>query len=358
MDFEAGKVPIILIIDDVEMNVSLLRQMVEKMGYIARVAMSADEADLQIRKETPHLILLDIVMPEISGYQFCENLKHDISTRDIPIIFVSAIDAMENKKRAFELGGVDFISKPYAYSEVSLRVNLQLKLYKIQKELEYSNRRLNLIVNEQAGLIEAEQKRMLNAIAKLSGKDSGLCSDKHRENVAHNARLMAQGLNFMKKYENKISTAFVDAIETASAMHDIGKLAVPNYILRKTEPLTDQDIAVLRSHTEIGVNIIKEIYPEYHSNEYIKMAIDIVGSHHERWDGTGYPKGLKGEAIPLSGRIVAIVNYFDKLVNERCYKAAYTQEKAIKIIDDESGKRFEPCIVELFDKVVKQMKIV
>lgn len=356
MDFDDGKVPVILIIDDVEMNASLLKQMIQKMGYVAHIALNAEEAVLRIREEIPHLILLDIVMPEISGYQFCEILKQDTSTKDIPVIFVSAIDAVENKKKAFELGGVDFITKPYSFAEVSLRVNLQLKLYKTQKELEYSNRRLSLIVNEQAQLIEAEQKRMLYAIAMFSGSSKRLCNENHIQNISENSRLIAQALNFTKKYENKISSEFVERIEAASKMHDIGKISVPDCIIQKKEALNEDEAKLLRKHVETGVDIIKEIYPEYGSNEFMKMTVDIIANHHERWDGKGYPKGIGGEEIPLAARIVSLVNYYDKMVKERFYKPAYSKEKSIEIINSESGKRFDPCIVDLFNKVVKQMK--
>lgn len=356
MDFEDENVPVILIVDDVEMNIALLQQMIEKMGYVAKTAMNVDEAISEIRKEIPQLILLDIIMPEISGYQFCEMLKQDISTRDIPVVFVSAIDAIENKKRAFELGAVDFITKPYAFADVSLRVNLQLKINKMQKELEYSNRRLNLIVSEQANLIEQEQRRMLCAVSKFSGASKGLCNESHLENVSKNARLLAQGLNFTEKYENKISSAFVDTIEAAARMHDIGKLAVPDYLLKKQESLTDEEKAILRMHTKKGADIVREIYPEWNQNNFMKMTIEIIENHHEKWDGTGYPSGLAGEEIPLSARIISIANYYDKLINERCYKSAYSKKKAIEIINEQSGTRFDPCLVELFNKVEKQLK--
>ena len=225
------QIPVILIVDDVEVNARLLKKMVEKMGYQGLTATGVKEAVSQMQKELPQLILLDIMMPDMSGYQFCELLKENPDTKDIPVIFVSAASELDDKMKGFQVGAVDFISKPFDYGEVAMRVNTHLKMYQMKQELEDSNRRLSIIVSEQAKKYDEEQKRLLKALAKITEGSNATGMTKHLENVAYNARLLAQALNFTEKYENQISKTYIEAVELAGAVHDIGKLTVPKEIL-------------------------------------------------------------------------------------------------------------------------------
>lgn len=356
MEQKSDKTPVILIVDDVEVNARLLKKMVEKIGYIGITAAGVNEAVKLMEKNLPQLILLDIIMPEMNGYQFCELLKNNPVTRDIPVIFVSAANELDDRMKAFHLGAVDFISKPFDYGEVVMRVNTHLKMYKMQRELEDSNRRLSIIVSEQAKKFEEEQKRLLKALAKISEGDHNTGMTEHLENVSYNARLLAQALNFTEKYENEISKSYIEAVELSGAVHDIGKLTVPKEVLDKPGKLTESEWEMVKHHTDNGDEIIRAAYPDIQNNRFMKLASEVVRSHHEDWDGSGYPDGLRGEHIPLSARIVKIVDVYDSILSERCYRAAYTREQAIAYMKKGRGTRFDPYILDIFFKIEKQLK--
>ena len=356
MEQKSDKTPAILIVDDVEVNARLLKKMVEKIGYIGITAAGVNEAVKVMEKTMPQLILLDIVMPHINGYQFCELLKNNQLTRDIPVIFVSAANELNDKMKAFNLGAVDFISKPFDYGEVVMRVNTHLKMYRMQRELEDSKRRLSIIVGEQAKKFEEEQKRLLKALAKLSEGEDDTGMTEHLENVSYNSRLLAQALNFTDKYENEISQSFIEAVELAGTVHDIGKIKVPREVLEKNGKLTKSEWEMVKHHTDGGYEIIKAAYPDIDNNRFIKLAAEVVRGHHEDWDGSGYPDGLKGEDIPLSARIVKIVDVYDSILSERCYRAAYTKQQAEEYMQSGRGTRFDPYILDIFFKIEKQLK--
>lgn len=345
----------ILIVDDVIANLVLLTEMIKKTGYIARPVTSVKQAMQAIEAFIPHLILLDISMPEIDGFEYCEMLKKDPKTRDIPIIFISALNSPEDKIRGFKLGAVDFIAKPFEEEEVKLRVNTHLKIYQMQQELEMYNRKLHKLVNEQINKISQEQRNIIYAMAKLSeAKDDA--TGNHLENIGQNCRLIAMSLQFSPKFERVITNDFIETIEFAAPLHDIGKITIPDRVLLKPGKLTPEEMEIMRTHSEVGAKTLMEIYSHNEQNSFIKMAIDIAYYHHERWDGTGYPKGLKGSEIPLSARIMAVADVYDTLVNERCYKSAYSHEKSMEIMNEESGKSFDPDIIEVFNKIQRQLK--
>ena len=317
------QIPVILIVDDVEVNARLLKKMVEKMGYQGLTATGVKEAVSQMQKELPQLILLDIMMPDMSGYQFCELLKENPDTKDIPVIFVSAASELDDK---------------------------------MKQELEDSNRRLSIIVSEQAKKYDEEQKRLLKALAKITEGSNATGMTKHLENVAYNARLLAQALNFTEKYENQISKTYIEAVELAGAVHDIGKLTVPKEILDKPTKLTETEWEIMKHHTDNGDELIRAAYPDVEDNTFVKVACDVVRSHHEDWDGSGYPDGLKGSDIPLSARIVKIVDVYDSILSDRCYRSAYTKEESLAYMKQGSKSRFDPYILEVFLKIEKQLR--
>lgn len=349
-------IPRILIVDDTKINRFLLGQMVEQMGFIAETAPSATKGIEHIHNEMPQLILLDIMMPEIDGFQMCEMLKENPVTRDIPIIFVSAMGQPEEKRRAFSIGASDYISKPFEYEEIKMRVNIHLKVYSMHRQLEEKNRRLSLLVSEQEQKIQTEQRRLLKAITTFAEGDLYLGMGNHLENVSCNARLLAEALNFTERYEYQLSNTFVEAIEMAAALHDIGKITVPRDILEKPSKLTQKELKIVREHTVLGYNILYMIYPDLEEHTFLKVAGQVIKYHHERWDGTGYPDGLKGEEIPLSARIVSIVDSYDCLLHDRRYRAAYSREEALKIMESRCGTKFDRYLLDIFFQIEKQLK--
>jgi len=357
MDFRmnGSRTANVLIVDDVASNLVVLTEIIKQAGYVPRPVTSAKQAMDAMKISLPQLILLDISMPDMDGFEFCEILKKETWTKDIPIIFISALDASEDKKRAFELGAVDFIVKPFEKIEVISRVNTHIKLFKLQQTLEDNNKRLYKMVTDQIKLIQNEKKNMIYALAKLSESRDNAMGD-HIKNIGKNCKLLAQSLQFSPVFEKEISQTFIDTIEIASAIHDIGKIKIPDRILLKPGKLTDEEMEIMKTHTELGAKSLMDIYASTEHNDFIKMAIDIAYYHHEKWDGTGYPNGLSGKSIPLSARIMSIVDVYDTLTGERCYKQAFSHEESMKIINDNSGTSFDPDIIEIFNKIQHQLR--
>jgi len=347
--------PNILVLDDVNANLVVLAEMIRNAGYIARPVTSVRQAMSAIEVLTPHLILLDISMPEIDGLEFGTILKKNASTRDIPIIFISVLNSTQDKRKAFQLGAVDYIAKPFEVEEVIYRINIHLKYYRMQQELEIYNKKLYQIINDQIHKIYEERKNILYALTKLSAqRDEDEVG--HLERVSKNSRLLAICMQLSPLYEKDITDNFIETIELAAPLHDIGMIAISDHIRLRPIDLNPEEEKILRAHCEIGANTLGEIYSYNEHNELIRMAINIAWFHHENWDGTGYPKGLKGTEIPLSARIVSIVNEYDICISERNYKTAFSLDDSMKMINDNAGKKFDPDIVAVFNKIKRQLK--
>lgn len=348
--------PNILIVDDVSANLVLLSEIIKSAGYVPRPVISVKQALAAINQKSPHIILLDITMPEINGFDFCSMLKADVKTRDIPIIFISALDSVEDKIKGFKLGAVDYIAKPFEKEEVTLRLDTHLKIYKMQQELETYNKKLHKVVNTQIRMVAEEQNNIFYALASLLESRYGN-GDGHLGMIGANCRILAMSLQFSPKFDKKITSSFIDTIEVASQLHDIGTFAIRDNILLKEGTLTPEEWEIVKKHSETGAKHLEKIYKYSGNNELVDMAVDIARYHHENWDGTGYPYGLSGDEIPLSARIMAIVDVYDALNRDRCYRKAYSNEESLEIMKNETGKRFDPHMMEIFNKVHKQMRL-
>lgn len=344
--------PNILVLDDVNANLVVLAEIIRNAGYIARLVTSARQAVNAIEALPPNLILMDISMPEIDGFVFCSMLKKNANTRDIPVIFISALNSAEDKIKGFRAGAVDYISKPFETEEVTLRINTHLQMHKMQQELEVYNKKLYKIINDQICKLYEEQKNVINALVKLAErKDTERAI--HLEMVAKNSKLLAISLQMSPQFRNKITNSFIDAIELAAPLHDIGKLIISDSIIGRKDK-TAEGIELMKTHTTVGAGILEEIYSTNEHNDFLKLAISIAKNHHERWDGSGYPSGIKGEDIPLSARIVSVVNVYDNLIND--YGQAYSHEKSMELINEDAGYGFDPEIVSIFNKIQHQLK--
>ncbi|MBU5478477.1 response regulator [Eubacterium sp. MSJ-13] len=355
VSMQVNEQPNILIVDDVSTNLVILSEMVKSTGCIPRPVTSVKQAQTAIDRKIPQLILLDISMPETDGFEFCAMLKADVKTRDIPIIFISALDSVEDKIKGFKLGAVDYIAKPFEKEEVTLRLNTHLKIYKLQQEMEAYNRKLHQVVNEQITRGAEEQKNELSALADILDIQSNVY-EKGIDKVSINCRMLAISLQFSPKFDKVIPSTFVDEIEAASQLYDIGMLSVSDDIAYKKTALTDEEWDKIKSHTIIGADYLKKINKDKNKNSYLEMAADIAKYHHENWDGTGYPEGISGEDIPLSARIVAVIDTYMALNSERSYRNAYTKEESLSIMRSEAGKRFDPSIIDIFCKIQKQLQ--
>ncbi|MFA9462986.1 MAG: HD domain-containing phosphohydrolase [Velocimicrobium sp.] len=345
----------ILIVDDITSNLVILTEMIKNAGYTPRPVISAKQAIAAINYKMPHLILLDITMPDMDGYEFCELLKKDVKTREVPIIFISAMDSKEDKIKGFNLGAVDFISKPFELEEVTLRINNHLRIYKMQQELEVYNQKLHKMVSDQMKKITEGQKHFIFSMAKLSESKEDP-SGRHIKDVARRCKLLAMSLQLSPKFEKEVSNHFIETIEIAAPLHDMGKLSINDDILLKPGKLNEEERNVVKRHPTMGANMLTELYELNEHNEFLEMAIDIARYHHERWDGMGYPNGIAKEEIPLSARIMSVVDVYDALTNKRCYKEAYTHEVSTAIINEESGRSFDPEIIEVFNKIQNKLK--
>lgn len=345
--------PKILIVDDISMNVKILENIVLEMGYEPLCALSVQEAMDTMDKVMPQLILSDYTMPGMNGLEFCKLLKSNPVTREIPVVFITVADSAEERKQAYEAGVVDFIHKPFEKQEVVLRIKNQLAVYYTHQDMEDYNRMMHSMLAEQKKQMEREQEKLLLALAKIVERKSSYQKD-HLARVGYNCRVLAQSMQLVSKYENKIPDEFIDTIETSAKLHNVGSILLADEVVQREydSELAKRD-AIARMHVDEGTAILEEINDGDDSSPFLNMAIQIVKYYHASWDGCGYPVGIKGEEIPLAARITAIVNDFDALISER---AGNSVEEGVKIINERSGSVYDPDIVTIFQKVVKQMK--
>lgn len=347
--------PVVLIVDDSEINGTILRKMVEKQGYEAVYCDSGIDALTYLKKNIPSLIVSDISMPEMDGYQLCGQIKQMPSAKDIPLIFISAMDTKEEKIRGFELGAADFITKPFELWEVTRRIQLQLDNYLMRKNLEQYNKRMHRLVKEQSLRIEQEHRSMLGIFTDLV-EERDASASQHNEHVSYNSRLLAQAMQFSDKFEKQINAEFIDNIEMASKTHDIGKLFVPDEVLFKPGALTEEEILIAQGHCEKGASMLERLNEVAKNEKVFLMAIEVARHHHERWDGNGYPDGLKAEDIPLAARIVAVTGTFDTLTGPRIYRRSLTADEAFEIMEKDSGTQFDPNIFDVFKRIRRKLK--
>ena len=345
----------ILIIDDVETNRFVLRNIITDMGYQPVLAENGKQGLKIMERIVPELILLDVAMPEMDGFEFAEIIQKDVRFRNIPIIFISAYDAPQDIVKGFEAGGADYVTKPFIQEVVKSRVAVQLKLAEMNKTLADANRRLQVSISEQLRQIETEKKRVLYALLTVVRKNA-VFDDRHIERLQENCKILAQAMQLSPKFESIVSDTFVETIELAAPLCDLGMVGVPLNILQKNGKLTDEEMEIMKEHTAIGVQIMNDIKGDGDYNDFIDMSCEITRYHHERWDGTGYPNGKKGNDIPLPAQVVALISYYNALTENRSYREAYSKEEAIQILEQESGKAFNPDILLICKKIARQLK--
>jgi putative two-component system response regulator len=304
----------LLLVDDEPNNLHLLRQILQ-YDYHLLYATDGKKALEICKTQKPDLILLDIMLPKINGYKVCEALKQNPNTERVPIIFISAMGKTTDQTHGFELGAVDYITKPISPGIIKARISTHLSLVR-NKELQES--RLQII-------------HRLSRAAEYKDNETGL----HVIRISHYSHILALAAG--------LSKPVAEIIYQAAPMHDIGKIGIPDHILLKPGPLNEEEWAVMRQHPEIGAQIIGE-----HDSDLLRSAALISLSHHEKWDGSGYPNGLKGKDIPLEGRIVSIVDVFDALTSKRPYKKAWPIKRAVAYLQNQAGHHFDPELTALF----------
>lgn len=339
----------VLIVDDIETNRLVLEEIIKDMGCEPVLAESGEEALELAKKHSPELILSDISMPGMDGYELCRRLKKNKDTNNIPVVFISAFDDPMDIVEGFLIGGEDYITKPFIPEVVQARVGVHLRLHEAKSELMEMNRRLQISVSEQLKQMELEKKNILYALANIAIQNSDYEGD-YMERLKRNCGILAQGMQLSPLFEDKISDTYIETIELAAPLCDIGNIGVPVDILKKKEELSAEEQASIQEHTDIGARLLSDLYVNSDYNEFISTAIDIAHYHHENWDGSGYPERLTNEKIPLAAQIVAVMERYTSLTE----KGANSREEALACMEKESGVRFNPDIYKICRKIARQ----
>ena len=345
-----GKQGNILIVDATPENLRVLWELLRSEGYGARAVPDGAMALEAAATQPPDLILLDIMMPRMDGYEVCRRLKADERLRDVPVIFLSALQDVEDKVKAFAVGGVDYIGKPFQFAEVRARVETHLRLRRLQVELEAHNQTLTDLVKAQVREISDSQMATIFALAKLAESRDGE-TGRHIERVQLYCKLLAATLAEQPAYLGNIEESFIENIFLASPLHDIGKVAIRDNILLKQGGLTPAEFEEMKRHTTLGAQTLDVVSKRYPNNEFLRIGIEIALAHHERWDGKGYPAGLAGAAIPLSARIMAVADSYDAARSRRCYKPALSHAECRRTLLDRSGSYLDPDVLAAFESV-------
>ncbi len=340
----------ILIVDDVESNRLILEEIIKGMGCRPVLAQGGREALSALQGSQPQLILTDISMPGMDGYELCRLIKGQEATRDIPIIFISAFDNPRAIAEGLSYGGEDYITKPFVPEVIQARVGVHLRLNEARRELMEMNRRLKASIDEQLCQIELEKKNILSALARIAAQNSGREQEYFRR-LGHNCRILAQGMQLSPVFGDKVSDDFIEAVELAAPLCDIGNIGVPKEILQKEGALTGEEAAVMQAHTKTGARLLKDLYVNSDYNDFIGVSVDVIRHHHEKWDGSGYPDGLKGREIPLAAQIVSAMARYTELTEA----AGCSRQEALAAMEQEAGMAVNPDIFEICSKISRQL---
>ncbi len=338
----------LLIVDDAPDNLALISNLLAGI-FRCRVATSGPKAlEIATGPQPPDLILLDVAMPEMNGYEVCRKLKEHPRSRDIPVIFLTAMDGEDDEAEGFRAGGIDYITKPVSKAVLIARVHAHLTIARSKNYLAHKNELLETMVAERTKQLTTMQDVIILAMASLAeARDNDTSA--HVQRIQHYARALAVALRSNPDYASRISDETVELIYKTSPLHDIGKVGVPDSILFKAGRLTVDEFAEMKKHSSFGGQTLMEVERQLVVPEsFVRMAHEIAMYHHERWDGSGYPLGLAGENIPLSARIVALADAYDALTRTRMYKSPCSPTEARAAVERERGRQFDPAVVDAF----------
>ena len=351
--------PVILIVDDTKENLSVIGGLLEE-AYRVRVANSGERALKVANGEPrPDLILLDVMMPGMDGYQTLEHLKRETATGNIPVIFVTAMDADEDEERGLQLGAVDYVTKPVRPAILLARVHAQLELKHARDRLAHQNEYLEAEVACRMRENDLVKDVTMHALATLAEKRDNETGN-HLARTRAYIELLMEDLAGHPRFAAALTAQTRPLIAKAAPLHDIGKVGVPDAILLKPGKLTAEEFEIMKQHAAIGGQALDEAIERVLAHSavdagqardalgFLHVARAIAASHHEKWDGSGYPAGLAGEAIPVAARLMALADVFDALVCKRHYKEAFPLERTVEIIRDGRGRHFDPDITDAF----------
>jgi putative two-component system response regulator len=348
---------IILVVDDTPDNLTLMSGLL-KDNYRVKVANSGERALKIAQSETPpDLILLDIMMPEMDGYEVCRRLKADTKTRDIPIIFLTAKTEVVDETHGFELGASDYITKPISPPIVLARVETHLAIKRMQDFLKDKNTFLASEVNKRTAEIMAIQDVTINAMASLAETRDNETGN-HIRRTQRYVKALAEKLRFNPRFAHFLNDdKTIEVLFKSAPLHDIGKVGIPDRILLKPGRFEPEEFEIMKTHTTLGRDAILQAEKDLGMEmPFLKYAKEIAYSHQEKWDGSGYPEGLSGDDIPISARLMAVADVYDALISRRVYKAAMPHEKAVAIIEEGKGSHFDPDMVDAFLELEQEFK--
>ena len=352
----------VLVVDDNEMNRDMLTRRLTRDGYRIDIAENGRRALEKVAVGNYDLVLLDIMMPELDGYQVLAQMKSSPALRHIPVIMITALEEMESVVRCIEMGAEDYVCKPFNPTLLKARVGacLEKKRLHDQEEnyrgkIEQQNALLENRVQQQVREISEAQLGAIFAMSKLAESRDPETGE-HLERMREYCRILSVFLATTPRYLGVIDKRYIDNIYAASPLHDIGKVGIPDAVLLKPGKLTEVEWVIMRTHTFVGAQTLLQVNREYPGNDLIRTGMAIAGGHHEKWDGSGYPYGLKGEEIPLVARVLALGDVYDALTSKRCYKEAFTHDASREIIVTQSGSHFDPAVVDAFRATEDEFK--
>lgn len=339
----------ILVVDDLPENLTVLGGLLQNEGYQVSAANSGRQA-LRYAAQHPHpdLILLDVMMPGMDGYEVLRCLRAMPRVNEVPVIFVTARDDAEDEEYGIELGAADYITKPIRPSVVLARVHSQL----LAKEARDGLRNRNLLLEDEVSRRMHENERIqelsIRALAHLAETRDNETGNHILRTQAY-VHLLANQLAGKPRFASTLTPHYIELLQRSAPLHDIGKVGIPDHILLKPGPLTPEEWEVMKTHTTLGCNAIARALRDVEKPPtFLELAMEIARSHHERWDGGGYPDGLAGESIPLSARIMAVADVFDALISPRVYKAAIPFDLVPDILAAERARQFDPDVLDTF----------
>ena len=352
----ANEKPRLLLVDDNPDNLMVLHGLLQE-NYRTILATNGEDALALCQKEQlPELILLDVMMPGMDGYSVCEKLKTSPRTADIPVIFLTARMEKEAESKGFLVGGVDYITKPFSPPVLKARVETHLALKQTRDALKDQNALLEERVEQRTRSISALKDAIIMAMASLAETRDNETGN-HLRRTQWYVRLFAEQLSLLPQYKDRLTAARISLLYKSAPLHDIGKVGVPDRILLKPGKLTEEEFIVMKRHTEYGRDAIIAAEQSLAGEDtFLSLAKEIAFGHHEKWDGSGYPQGLSGDAIPLSARLMALADVYDALISKRVYKPAFSHEKARGIILEGRGTHFDPQIVDAFLAVEDEVR--
>lgn len=348
--------PTILVVDDTPQNLTLMSELLCSR-YVVKVATNGSKA-LRIARSTspPDLILLDIMMPELDGYEVCRQLKEEASTREIPVIFLTAKSEVEDEQRGFDLGAVDYIAKPISPPTLLARVKTHLTLKTAADVLRGKSDFLEKEVARRTREVEELQDITVLTMASLAETRDNETGN-HIRRTQYYVMALARALMEHPRFSHYLNRETIDVLFKSAPLHDIGKVGIPDRILLKPGRFEPAEFEVMKLHTTLGRDAIDSAEDRLgRTVPFLKCAKEIAYSHQEKWDGTGYPQGLKGDEIPVSARLMAVADVYDALISKRVYKEAFPHEKAVAIVMDGRGTHFDPDVVDAFISIQEEFR--